>query len=172
MNQTQNQAQKQAQKQAQRNVLSVRIGSQWYGINVANVIEILNMVMLSEIPASSPDMLGLMVLRNVVMPVVDLRVRFGISQPDYRLDTPIITLRTERGSLGVVVDEIDNVEQVGLEHISDNLGANLPFIAGTAQLPNKLLMLLDIAALNADSSINSHVANNHTNGKVHNSVSA
>jgi len=140
-------------KQTQRQLLTFRVGSQWYGIDVGNVIEILNMVMLSEVPATSPDVLGLIVLRNVVMPVVDLRVRFGIAQPDYRLDTPIITLRTERGSLGVVVDEIDNVEHIDSEHITANLGGDFPFIGGTAQLQNRLLMLMNAAALHVDSSV-------------------
>ena len=135
-------------KQAQRNVLTFRVGSQWYGIGVEHVIEILNMVMLSEVPASSPDLLGLMLLRNVVLPVIDLRLRFGIAQPEYRLDTPIITLRTEHSSVGMVVDEIDNVEHFGDEAITANLGAEFPFISGTAQLQGRILMLLNLSSLN------------------------
>jgi len=133
--------------QAQRNVISVRVGSQWYGIDVENVIEILPMVMLSEPPTSNPDVLGLIVVRNVVMPVVDLRLRFGIAEPQYQLDTPIITLRTERGSIGIVVDEIDNVEHVASENFSTNVGTDFPFLAGTAQIKDRLLMLLNLSVI-------------------------
>ena len=137
--------------QAQRNLISFRVGSQWYAIDVENVIEILDMVMLNEPPTSNPDILGLMVLRNVVLPVVDLRLRFGVDQPQYRLDTPIIALRNERGSpLGIVVDEIDNVEQISSDQITDNLGRNFPHLLGTAQLRDRLLMLLNLSDLSGE----------------------
>src|SRR5579871_3762502 len=133
-------------KQAQCSLISVRVGSQWYGIDVENVIEILHMVMLSEPPTSNPDVLGLIVVRNVVMPVVDLRLRFGSADPQYRLDTPIITLRTEHGTMGVVVDEIDNVEHIASENITANLGTDFPFLAGSAQTRDRLLLLLNLSA--------------------------
>src|SRR5579871_784365 len=117
-------------KQAQCSLISVRVGSQWYGIDVENVIEILHMVMLSEPPTSNPDVLGLLVVRNVVMPVVDLRLRFGIGQPHYQLDTPILILHTERGSMGIVVDEIDNVERIASENVMTTIGPDFPFLAG------------------------------------------
>lgn len=137
--------------QTQRNLVSFRVGSQWYGVDVATILEILHMVMLSEAPTSNPDILGLIVLRNNVIPVIDLRLRFGIAEPQFRLDTPIIALRTEWGSLGIVVDDIDNIEHTHPANISASLGADFPVISGTVQLPNKLLMLLNISALTAGS---------------------
>ena len=133
--------------QATRNLVTFRVGSQWYGIDVESVIEISHMVMLSEVPTSSPDVLGLITLRNVVMPIIDLRLRFGIAEPQFRLDTPIIAIHTPEGSTGIIVDEIDNVEYISPEQISADLGEAFPFIYGTAQLHDRLLMLLDLGVV-------------------------
>lgn len=134
-------------KQVMRNLVTFRVGSQWYGIDIENVIEISHLVMLSEAVTSSPDILGLMTLRNVVMPVLDLRMRFGNSQPEFRLDTPIIAIRAHERSMGLIVDEIDNVETIAPEQIAPDLGEALPFVAGTTQLHDRLLLLLKLDAL-------------------------
>src|SRR5689334_5791116 len=126
--------------QAKRDIVSFRVGLQWYGIGVEAVVEVLPMVILTELPTSSPDVLGLITVRNAVIPVIDLRLRFRQSDPQYQLDTPIMILRTHSGAIGVLVDEIDNVEAISEEQITATLGAELPFIAGTAQLSDKLLM--------------------------------
>lgn len=139
--------------QAIRNLVTFRVGAQWYGIDVENVIEISHMVMLSDVPTSSPDVLGLMTLRNIVMPVVDLRLRFGVAEPQFRLDTPIIAVRTQDASVGIIVDEIDNVEHIASEQVSPDLGEAFPFISGTAQLHDRLLMLLNLDTIGAVNSL-------------------
>jgi purine-binding chemotaxis protein CheW len=133
--------------QSIRNLVTFRVGAQWYGIDVENVIEISHMVMLSDVPTLSPDVLGLITLRNIVIPVVDLRLRFGVAAPQFRLDTPIIAVRAPEGSIGIIVDEIDNVEHISSEQISITLGEAFPFIYGTALLHERLLMLVDLDAI-------------------------
>lgn len=133
--------------QSARNLVTFRVGSQWYGIDVENIIEISHLVMFNDVPTASRDVVGLMTLRNIVMPVVDLRLRFGLTEPEFRLDTPIIAIKTEGQSMGLIVDDIDNVEQIHPEDISAQLGDAFPFVYGTAQLHNKLLMLVDLNSL-------------------------
>ena len=86
--------------------LSFRIGSQWYGIQLDEVIEVLHMLMLTELPGTMSDVLGLMSLRDLVVPVIDLRLRFGVAHPAYKLDTPIIVARTPHRIVGLLVDDI------------------------------------------------------------------
>src|SRR5215469_5929018 len=92
--------------------LSFRVGAQWYGILLSEVYEVHHLLMLTELPVSVPNVLGLMTLRNEVFPVVDLRLRFGISVPEYRLDLPIIVGRTASGLVGLVADDADKVELI------------------------------------------------------------
>ncbi len=92
--------------------LSFRVGTEWYGIDVDSVLEVLHFVALTELPAASSDIVGLLTARDRIMPVIDLRLRFGLPNPNYRLDTPIIAVHTASGPVGLVVDDTENVENI------------------------------------------------------------
>jgi len=123
--------------------LCCRVGTEWYGVEVSQVIEVLHFVALHEIPGAKPDVLGLLTLRDLIMPVIDLRVRFGLSRAELNVDTPIIAVNTSNGPVGLVVDDVDDVEQV--TQIKAEQGKESPFTLGTARLDNRLLLILDIA---------------------------
>jgi purine-binding chemotaxis protein CheW len=128
-----------------QNIVTFRVGMQWYGIDVDHVNEILHMVMLNELSSTSPDILGMMLVRDSVVPVIDLRLRFGIVEPKFHLDTPIITVRAPQGITGLIVDEVDNVEHISADQITVNLSKSFPYVAGTTQLRDTLLLLVDVA---------------------------
>ncbi len=130
--------------------LSFHVGPQWYGIRLVEVIQILHMLMLTELPGMMPDMLGLMTLRDMVVPVIDLRIRFGVAQPEYKLNTPIITVRTPHGMVGLMVDAADTVENVPEVEIVTYQGAEFPYVRGVARLPQGLLLLLDTNRLTTE----------------------
>jgi chemotaxis signal transduction protein len=96
--------------------LVFRVRQEWYAITVDSVIEVLHMVALNEIP--EPGVLGMMTLRNRPVKVIDLRQLFGLPNPDYKLDTPIIAVNTSQGAIGLVVDEADGVTQVTPDNVS------------------------------------------------------
>jgi purine-binding chemotaxis protein CheW len=121
--------------------LSFRVGEEWYGIKLDRIIEVLNFMVLTQLPAAPPDMLGLMVLRDSVMPVVDLRLRFGLPDAPLTLNTPIIAVRTPHGPMGLVVDDVDDVEQV-TEFVQHNKTPS-PYVNGVAKLVTRLLLLFD-----------------------------
>ncbi len=136
-----------------RQYLSFRVGHQWYGIEVDHILEVLHFVALSELPGSLTDVLGLMTLREEVMPVVDLRLRFGASETPLSLDTPIIAVRTPHGPLGLVVDDADDVEEVTSEQTADGHRAVSPYVNGVARLSGRLLLILDTALLRAETAL-------------------
>ena len=123
--------------------LCSRVGAEWYGVEVSHVIEVLHFVALHEIPGAKPDVLGLLTLRDLIMPVIDLRIRFGLSEADLSVDTPIIAINTPNGPVGLVVDDVDDVEQV--PQVEDGHGNESPFTIGTARLDNRLLLILDLS---------------------------
>jgi purine-binding chemotaxis protein CheW len=90
--------------------LVFRVGLEWYGIAVESVIEVLPMVALNELPGTNA--VGVMTLRNQTIKVFDLRQRFGLPNPEYRLDTPIIAIKSPQDAIGLVVDEVDDVIQM------------------------------------------------------------
>src|SRR4051794_27067054 len=91
--------------------LTVRIGAMWHGIPLASIIEVLPFVALADLPEAGDDVLGLMTLRDYIMPVVDLRLRFRQPNSQLHLSTPIVAVRTENSEqkIGFVVDEVDRV---------------------------------------------------------------
>lgn len=121
------------------------VGDEWYGIEVSEVIEVLHFVALHEVPRAEPDVLGLMTLRDSIIPVIDLRIRFGLATADLSLDTPIIAVNTPQGPVGLVVDDVDDVEQV--EQLADQQVTESPFTIGAAHLDNRLLLILDMSRL-------------------------
>ncbi len=124
-------------------VLSVRTGHQWYGIDVEHVIEVLHFVALDELPGAPPGVLGLITVRDTVMPVIDLRIHFGLSEAPLRLNTPIVAVHTPTGAMGLVVDEADTVEEVSVEQMSAYDSSESPYVTAVVRVSKRLLLLLD-----------------------------
>lgn len=121
--------------------LSFRIAHQWYGVRVDEVIEVLQLVYLNPLPAAADDVLGLMTLREAIVPVIDLRIRFGLPPVQMTLTTPIIALRTATNTLGIVVDDVDDVLEIAPSlHHEDH---NSPYVTQVVKTEARLLMLLD-----------------------------
>ena len=75
------------------NYLSFRVGPEWYGVELGYITEVLHLVGLTEVPGTGADVLGLLTLRNTVMPVVDLRVRFRLPDAALQLNSPMMGSR-------------------------------------------------------------------------------
>ena len=125
--------------------LCCRVGREWYGVPVTAVIEVLHFLALNEVPGASPDVLGLLTLRDTVMPVIDLRIRFGQPEAEVKLDTPIIALNTPQGPAGIVVDDVDDVEDIG--QVDAQRDSAMPHTTGVVHLDKRLLQILDVDQL-------------------------
>lgn len=132
----------------QVNYLTFRVGGQWYGVEVIDVIEVLHLIALDELPLASPDVLGLMTLRDRVMPVIDLRRRFHLNEAPLTLQTPILAVNTVNGALGLVVDDVDDV--VPGEAITDYGSHASDHVRAVIRQGDRLLMVIDAARLAAD----------------------
>ncbi len=131
--------------------LSVRIGDQWYGIDVDQIIEVLQLIAFTELPTSREDILGLITVRDEVMPLIDLRRRFGLKDVQLKLDTPIVTIRGDRGPLALVFDDADRVEEFETSEMTfSNFGQDLPYVRAVAKLPGRLLLLLDTTLISQE----------------------
>jgi purine-binding chemotaxis protein CheW len=130
--------------------LRFRLGNEWYGIDVDALIEVMHFMILTEMPVSRPGLLGMMRLRELIVPVVDLRVRFGLPNITYTLETPIIVVNADSAPLGLVVDDVDGLEQIESSQIKPHDGSTSTYITGIARLPNTLLLLLDLSLLGTD----------------------
>ncbi len=121
-----------------------------YGIQITKVREIIGMRDLEPMPRTPAFVLGLMNLRDLIIPVLDLRLLFNLPVAARDEDSRIIVVEMVRGELGLVVDRVRGVLDLREDQIEDapNFGAflNTDFVIGMGKSDEEVLALLDIEA--------------------------
>ena len=126
-----------------------------YGVEILRVQEIKGWEGVTRVPYTPPYLLGVMNLRGVIVPVVDLRLRFGLAPRAAGSSTVVIVVRVRSGrgekTAGIVVDAVSEVYSVPQDDIkpAPELGAMTDgaCVRGLASVDNKMVMLLDIDRL-------------------------
>lgn len=135
--------------------LSFTLGNDDYGIDILRVQEIRGWEEVRKIPNTPDYIKGVMNLRNTVVPIVDLRIRFGLENIEYLPTTVIIVLSVdlagEQHVMGVVVDAVSDVIDVNDDEIkkSPNFGATVDtkYINGMVMLGKRMVILLNTEKL-------------------------
>jgi purine-binding chemotaxis protein CheW len=137
-------------------LLTFRLGSSTYGVDILRVKEIRGFAPVTKIPHSPAHVLGVLNLRGSIVPILDLRVRFALPDAAISPLTVIIvlSLNTAAGQrdCGVVVDSVSDVVDIAPDAIKPapqlNAGrSSSEFIAGIATIDEQMLILLDIDRL-------------------------
>ncbi len=131
--------------------LSFSLGDDDYGVDILRVQEIRGWEEVREIPNTPDYIKGVLNLRNTVVPIIDLRVRFGQEQFEYNPTTVIIILSVESGdkqrTVGVVVDAVSDVLDIQHSDLqeSPDFGAkvNTKYITSMAMFDKTMVILLD-----------------------------
>jgi len=138
--------------------LSFFLDGEEYGVDILRVQEIKCWESATEVPNSPPYIKGVINLRGTIVPVVDLRNRFGLESIEYTKTTVVIVLKVEQSdrdrTVGFVVDavsEVYNIEQELLQSPPD-LGdsIDISFVKGLTAVEEKMVVLLDIDHLMDD----------------------
>jgi purine-binding chemotaxis protein CheW len=124
-------------------VLTARVGEQWVALAVDAIIEVLPMLACSEAHSSRHEVLGLVIVRDEVMPLIDLRRVFGAAQAAVRLDTPLIAVRAGGGACALLVDEADRVVEVRRGPGRQVNAGQHPAICDVLRHDDRVLLLLD-----------------------------
>ena len=128
--------------------LTLRLHGQDYGITILKIQEIKGWDKVTPIPNSPAYVKGVLNLRGVIVPVIDLRLRFGLPEAERDVFTVIIVANVNGRLTGIVVDAVSDVINVGSEQLCEAPAyegqENREFIKGLAQVDGKLLVLLDI----------------------------
>jgi len=123
-----------------------------YGIGILRIREIIGMMPVTVVPRTPPFIKGVINLRGKVIPVVDLRLKFGMNEMAYTDRTCIIVVETGMGKgvllMGIVVDAVSEVLNIKGEDIQDTpaFGAKVDtdYILGLAKADGHVKILLDI----------------------------
>lgn len=131
--------------------LSFKLGAEEYGIDILKVQEIRSYEQPTRIANAPHFVKGVVNLRGVIVPLVDLRLKFGLDQAEYNEFTAVIVLNVARRIVGVVVDSVSDVQQLAAEHIKPvpQFGSLVDdsFIIGFGNIQDRMMILLDIEAL-------------------------
>ncbi len=132
--------------------LTFCLGAEEYGLDILKVQEIIGIMPITRVPRTPAFVRGVINLRGRVIPVVDLRVKFGVSSPEDTERTCIVVVQVSgiasSAVMGVVVDEVSEVVDIASDAVEETpkFGADLDtdFVLGIAKVADKVVMLLDI----------------------------
>lgn len=136
-------------------VVSFRLANEEYGIEITKVQEIILVGDITRVPQTAPFIKGLINLRSMVIPIVDLRLRFGMPEQAPGEETRIMVMNVSGKTIGIVVDAVSEVLRIAKDQIAPPpatvSGAGREHITGLAKLSQRLLILLDIERLLTES---------------------
>jgi purine-binding chemotaxis protein CheW len=132
--------------------LTFRLGKEDFAIQVLKVREIVGIQDITSVPQMPSYVKGVINLRGKVIPVVDLRLKFGLPEREYTQRTCIIVVQVQSGGVpvqtGVIVDEVSEVLNIVAGEIEDtpDFGENVqtPYLLGVAKVKGNVKMLLEI----------------------------
>lgn len=131
--------------------LTFFLAGEEYGIEILSVHEIIGMMPITSVPGTPDYICGVINLRGKVIPVVDIRKKFGMDLKEYDSETCIIVVNVQGVEAGAVVDRVSEVLNIADEDIepppSFGKGIQVDFILGIGKSQSKVKILLDIDRL-------------------------
>jgi purine-binding chemotaxis protein CheW len=132
--------------------LTFALAQEEFGLEILKVREIIGYIDVTAVPQTPPYVKGVVNLRGQVIPVIDLRAKFGMETAEITGQTCIIVVEIAQGertfSTGITVDRVQEVLDIGADNIEDapQFGSSVDtsFILGIAKIGNTVKILLDI----------------------------
>ena len=143
--------------------LSFKLGDEEFAAHVGKVLNILEMTKITEVPKAPEYMKGVINLRGTVLPVIDTRIKFGMTATVYTTNTCIIVLDIEMDGetiqVGALVDAVQAVLEIDKNQIMPppSIGSKYKseFIEGVANVDEKFIMILNMDAVFSSDEITS-----------------
>jgi purine-binding chemotaxis protein CheW len=131
--------------------LAFTLGQEEYGIDILKVQEIRGYEAVTRI-ANAPDFIkGVVNLRGIIVPIVDMRIKFQLGEPTYDQFTVVIILNIAGRVVGMVVDSVSDVTTLSPEQIkpAPEMGTalNTDYLIGLGTIDQRMLILVDIDKL-------------------------
>jgi purine-binding chemotaxis protein CheW len=132
-------------------LVTFEVAGEEFAVDILAVQEINRMLDLTRVPQSPPEVEGVINLRGKIIPVLDLRRKFGMASAERTDASRIVVIEVNKRVLGFIVDRVHEVLRINREIVDPAppmaCSIDASYIAGVGKLPDRLLILLDIAAL-------------------------
>jgi len=133
--------------------LTFTLGNEVYGLEILTVQEIIGMMNVTKMPRTPQFVRGVINLRGKVIPVMDLRLKFGMDAQDDTDLTCIIVVKVNKGdesiTVGIIVDAVSEVVDIAADQIEPRpafgTSVDTDFILGMGKIGEKVVMLLDVS---------------------------
>ncbi|MCH7544078.1 MAG: chemotaxis protein CheW [Proteobacteria bacterium] len=124
------------------------LAEETYGVDIGSVREIIRIQEITKVPRTPEFVEGVINLRGKVIPVIDLRKRFGFRKTEATKDTRIVVVDIGGADIGVVVDAVTEVLRLSADAVEPPTGvitnADSDYLLGIAKLETRLIILLDL----------------------------
>ncbi len=128
--------------------LTFSLGDEEYGVEILKVREIIGLMEITKVPRMPEFVRGVINLRGKVIPVIDLRLKFGMAAEEDTERTCVIVVDLGETLIGVVVDKVSEVLAIAESEIDDTpafgVSVDTEFILGMGKTKGKVIILLDI----------------------------
>lgn len=131
-------------------LLTFKLGDEHYGIDILKVQEIRRYEAVTRIANAPAFLKGVINLRGNIVPIVDMRIRFGLPHAEYDRFTVVIILNVGHRVVGIVVDGVSDVVRLSADQVQPGPAMaviDASCITGLGTLDDRMLILLDIDAL-------------------------
>ena len=139
---------KQAEQRAGK-YLTFSLGGEEYGLEILKVREIIGMMGITSVPRTPGFVKGVINLRGKVIPVIDLRLKFGMPAAEQTEETCIIVVDVGKVEMGIIVDKVSEVLNIASDEIEDppsfGVDVDTDFILGMGKAEEKVTILLNIS---------------------------
>ena len=135
--------------------IAVKLGSEIYGIDIGYVDNIVRMQKITRVPKSQSYFKGIINIRGEIVPVMSIRLKMDFEDDLFTNASRIIILKIEdQGKIGVIVDEVKEVVNLGVDEIDkpshDSMDNRHSFISGIGKNGEELISLFDIGAMTGE----------------------
>ncbi len=131
--------------------LTFNLAGEEYGVDILSVREIRGWSRVTRIPQTPDHLLGVLNLRGAIVPIMDLRLRFGLARENYGDSTVVIIVAVAERLFGIVVDAVSDVVDIDPAAIKPvpDMGAvvDTRYLKGLATHVERMVMLLDVDKL-------------------------
>jgi len=128
--------------------LSFFLGKEEYAIEILKVQEIIGLMPITPVPRMPEYIKGVLNLRGKIVPVMNLRTRFGLKEVEYTEETCIIVVQENQYLMGVIVDKVSEVADIEGGQIEEvpSLGAGeqSDYLSGIGKVKDQVKMIVDV----------------------------
>jgi purine-binding chemotaxis protein CheW len=137
--------------------LAFTLGAEEYGVDIQKVQELRGYDPVTRIANAPAYIKGVVNLRGVIVPIIDLRIKLGLGTPSYDQFTVVIILTVCDKVMGIVVDSVSDVTTLAREQIKPppelGMASDASYLTGLGTLGDRLLLLVDIDRLVSDAEL-------------------